>query len=69
MDQITRLDIVEYIESAFATGPATREVLLATATAGHARPQVMAVLDRLPDRTYSSPRDLWYDLPDVPLQR
>jgi hypothetical protein len=69
MEKITRLDIIDLIESAFATGPATREALLATATAGHARPQMIALLDRLPDKTYSSPRDLWYDLPDVPLRR
>lgn len=69
MEKITRLEIVDLIGSAFATGPATREALLATATAGHACPQMIAVLDRLPDKVYSSPRDLWYDLPDVPMPR
>jgi hypothetical protein len=66
---ITRAELADHIEAAFATGPATPGGLLAAAIATNARPPVIDTLRRLPDKTYTSIRDLWYDLPDVPINR
>jgi hypothetical protein len=35
--------------------------------ASYARPEIIAVIEGLPDETYTSPRELWYDLPDLPV--
>lgn len=67
MRNVTRIELVEHIEPAFDTGPASRSDLLAAATASHARPEVLAVLQRLPEAPYRSMRDLWHDLEDVPV--
>jgi len=65
---VTRMELVDHIEPAFVTGPATRNELLAAATASHARPEVLAVLQQLPDqRPYRSVRDLWPELSDLPV--
>lgn len=67
MPAITRTELVTHIEAAFVHGPATRDSLLAYAVGSRARPEVIAQLERLPDKPYSTVRDLWYDLPDVPI--
>ncbi|BCB84783.1 DUF2795 domain-containing protein [Phytohabitans suffuscus] len=67
MPAITRTELLTHVEAAFADGPASRDRLLAYAVGSHARPEVVAVLERLPDKPYSTIRDLWYDLPDVPV--
>jgi hypothetical protein len=65
---VTRLEIADHIETAF-TGPArTKEDLLASAVASHARPDVLAALQTLPDRRYGALRDLWSHLPEVPVE-
>lgn len=67
MTAITRIELVTHVEAAFADGPATRDGLLAYAVGSHARPEVIAILERLPDKPYTTIRDLWYDLPEVPV--
>ena len=52
---------------AFGTGPATRGDLLAAATANRARPEVIEVLQRLPELPYRTVRDLWQELADLPV--
>ncbi|WP_173086626.1 DUF2795 domain-containing protein [Phytohabitans rumicis] len=47
--------------------PATRDNLLAYAVGSHARPELITVIENLPDKAYTEIRDLWYDLPDVPV--
>jgi hypothetical protein len=64
---VTRMELVDHIEPAFTAGPTTREELLAAATASQARPEVIAVLQRLPGGAYRSLRDLWPELSDVPV--
>jgi len=66
---ITRTELADHIHAAFAAGPATRADLLAAAVATSARPRTIELLHRLPDKTYASIRELWYDLPDVPVSR
>jgi hypothetical protein len=62
----TRAELADHIQAAFTTGPATRSDLLAAAIATNARPQAIETLRRLPDKTYTSIRDLWHDLPMYP---
>lgn len=64
---VTRMELVDHIESAFGTGPAGRSDLLAAATASHARPEVIEVLHGLPDGPYRTVRDLWAELADMPV--
>lgn len=64
---VTRIELAAHTEAAFAAGPATPDRLLAYATGSHARPEVIAVLKALPDKTYPSIRDLWYELGHIPV--
>jgi hypothetical protein len=64
---ITRTEVFNHIEAAFAAGPATRDALLAYAASSHARPELIGVLQGLPDKAYATIRDLWYDLGEVPV--
>ncbi|GAA4727734.1 DUF2795 domain-containing protein [Phytohabitans rumicis] len=41
--------------------------LLAYAVGSHARPEIITVIEGLPDKPYSTIRDLWYDLADIPV--
>lgn len=67
MPAITRAELAGHIEAAFTGGPATRADLLAAATSSHARTQAIEQLHRLPDRTYRDLREIWYDLPELPV--
>jgi hypothetical protein len=64
---VTRIELVDHIETAFHTGKATRGDLLAAAAASHARPEVIETLQRLRDTSYRQVRDLWAELEDVPV--
>ena len=66
-DIITRIEIADYVERAFSTGPATREDLLTAARAAGARLAVLDLLTTLPDRSYVELRQLWTDLPETPI--
>jgi hypothetical protein len=61
------MELVDHLDTAFAAGAATRDQLLAAAAASHARPEVIAVLQRLPEQPYRGLRDLWPELADVPV--
>lgn len=67
MDSVSRMELVQHIEIAFTAGPVTPTGLLNAATVSAARPAVLAVIERLPNRTYGTLRDLWYELPDLPV--
>lgn len=64
---VTRIEIADAVDAVFSAGPATRTDLLAAATAGGARDGLVSVLSRLPDRQYLQLRQLWEDIPDVPI--
>ena len=66
---VTRVEIADHVRAAFAHGPAPRQALVVAATRSGARPEVLGVLERLPDRRYQELRHLWGDLPDVPVER
>jgi hypothetical protein len=64
---VTRTELADHLEAAFVTGPATRDGLLASAVGSHARPEIITVIEALPDKQYPSIRDLWRDLYDMPI--
>lgn len=65
---VTRMELIEYVGSAFAGHPLTRSDLVAAANRGGARTEVVDVLGRLPDgRKFTQPQELWHDLADVPI--
>jgi uncharacterized protein DUF2795 len=64
---ITRTELANHIEAAFTGGPATRDSLLAYAASSRARPEILNLLQTLPDKTYPNLRDLWHDLSHVPI--
>lgn len=65
---VTRIEIVEKVEAAFAAGKgADRSEILAAATAAHARPEVIELLGTLPDRRFGKANDLWEELHHVPV--
>lgn len=67
MQTVTRTEVADHVYAAFAPGPASRGDVLAAATASRARPQVLSMLQELPERSYGNLRDLWYELPDLPV--
>lgn len=68
MRPVTRMELVDHIETAFVGGAAGRSDLLAAAAASHARPEVIQVLRRLPEiGVYRGVRDLWSELADLPV--
>ncbi len=64
---VTRTEMANHIEAAFAAGPATRDTLLAYATSSHARPEVITLIRELPDKTYPNLRNLWHELGHLPI--
>jgi hypothetical protein len=62
---VTRTEIADHI--ADAPLPADRDELLAAAVSTRARPEVITLLETLPERTYRQLRDLWPYLRHVPL--
>src|SRR5690606_5458895 len=64
---VTRVEILECIEEAFADGPVDRSRLVDAARARGARAELVALLEHLPERHYVHQRQLWVDLPHVPV--
>ncbi|GAB1688629.1 DUF2795 domain-containing protein [Krasilnikovia sp. M28-CT-15] len=64
---VTRTELAVHVEAAFTTGPATRDRMLAYAAGSHARPEIIDLINGLPDKSYPSLRDLWYELGHVPV--
>jgi hypothetical protein len=64
---VTRVEVIDHVGEAFASGPLTRSDLLSAAQRVGARPAVIELLGRLPDRKFARANDLWMDLSEVPL--
>ncbi|MEO3754411.1 hypothetical protein [Streptomyces sp. B6B3] len=62
---VTRVEIAEHLGPLFEHGVVDRPAMLA-AVAG-TRPEVGELLGRLPDRSYTSLRQVWEHLPEVPV--
>ncbi|MBM0202409.1 MULTISPECIES: DUF2795 domain-containing protein [Micromonospora] len=67
MHDVTRIELLDHVRTAFDDGPASRNALLAAAAASNARPEVIALLNRLPERDFRQVRDLWEEMADVPV--
>lgn len=64
---VTRVEIADHIHNAFnGDRPLTGDDLLVSARRNGARPEVLQALERLRG-TYTDLRDLWPDLPEVPV--
>jgi hypothetical protein len=64
----SRTEIADVVGEAFDDGAATRERLLSVARGNQASTEVLAVLERLPQHRYRRLRDLWPDLPGLPVE-
>ena len=64
----TRVEIAEHVVAVFGQGPVHREQLLAAAARTEAPERVMEQLRRLPERRYRDLRDLWPELPGIPVE-
>ena len=64
--RVTRIEIAEAVSVAFAKGGADRAQILAAAGA-ESRPEVVQMLESLPDRRYGRLNQLWEELEDVPV--
>lgn len=68
MDRPTRMEIIDYVGTAFARrGPVTTKGILRRARGAGAPAAVIATLEQLPDRRFSNIRQLWEELPGVPI--
>lgn len=65
---VTRVEVIDHIGEAFASGPQTRSDLLTAAQSVGARPAVIELLGQLPDRKFARPHELWNDLSFVPIE-
>lgn len=64
--RVTRIEIAEAVGVAFAGGGADRAQILAAAGA-EGRPELVKLLESLPDRRYGRLNQLWEELEDVPV--
>lgn len=64
---VTRREVLDAIYPAFVNGGAGRDAIIAAATAADPRPEIMAMLEKLPARHYPNVRDVWSDLPEMPV--
>lgn len=67
MSNATRVEIADHVGAAFDDGSASKDELLESARASHARAEVLTALQRLPARKYPTLRDLWPELEDLPV--
>lgn len=65
---VTRLEVVDHLESAFAGASASKSEVLAEAEHTGARPEVMELLQTLPERRFTRMNELWTELQDVPIE-
>jgi hypothetical protein len=63
---VSRFEIAEFIGDLFDGGSLPPARLLAAARSRGARPCLLGVLRRLPNRPYRNLGDLWGELPDIP---
>jgi hypothetical protein len=64
---VTRREVLDAIYPAFASGGAGKNEILAAAAGAEPRSEITAMLGRLPARRYPSVRDVWSDLPEMPI--
>ena len=60
---VTRVEVIDAIETAFKKAPLTKEDLVAAAEHAGVRRPIIELLERLPRRIYRRPADMWDELP------
>jgi hypothetical protein len=65
---VTRSEIADHVEEVFEGGAVERDELVAAAIETGARPEAISTLQSLPARRYGALRQLWSDLPDLPVR-
>ena len=65
--EVTRIEIAQAVQEAFRRRPAPRIRLIETAKGRGARGEVISLLERLPDRGFGHLRELWREMPEVPV--
>ncbi|MGE3811162.1 MAG: DUF2795 domain-containing protein [Candidatus Nanopelagicales bacterium] len=65
---VTRTEIVEAVGVIFSCAPVTAAEIVEVARSSGARPEVVALLEHLGERTYHDVRQLWAELPDLPIR-
>lgn len=60
--------MIDAVETAFDHAPLDRGELIRAAEHAGVRGPVVELLERLPERTYRRPADMWDELPDVPIE-
>ncbi|MCC9710657.1 hypothetical protein E4N62_38720 [Streptomyces sp. MNU76] len=63
--EVTRIEIADELAGLFTNGAVSKHDMLIAAVG--ARPEVREVLSALPDRRYTELRQVWEDLPRVPV--
>lgn len=66
-ESVSRVEMVDVVANAFRVASPTRQEILSAAIEHRARPAVIQHLERLPERRYTDVRDIWTELPDVPV--
>lgn len=62
------MEILHYVAMEFATpGPVTRQAILDRARGADAPTRVISTLERLPERRFTQLRQLWEELPGIPI--
>jgi len=64
----SRVEIADCVGAAFGGGPQRRDQLIAAGRAGGAEDAVVRVLQRLPAGPFRTLRDLWPELPGLPVE-
>jgi len=64
---LTRLQIADHVSAAFEAYTVTKTDLLDAAETNRAPDEVLHALRSLPDGQFSSLRDLWPHLPELPV--
>jgi hypothetical protein len=64
---LTRMQVLDHVENAFAAGPITTAQLQAAAERNGAHLDILVLLRELPPRRFATPRDIWPYLPDLPV--
>jgi hypothetical protein len=66
--EVTRMEIAGVVGEVFGVHVVTKSGLVESAVAAGARPVLVAMLGRLPERQFSDLRQLWDDLPEMPVR-
>jgi len=65
---VTRIEVIDTVASAFDHAPLSRGDLIRAAEHAAAPRPLIELLERLPERPYRRPADMWDELPGVPIE-